>query len=200
MPIPHESCPPGTAPDVCCDTLFLIGDRIRTVACNAVLNCSDPGCDTQMRSYMTIGDRIQDLIGDSLIITLRNASPATTTRSANGRIGPTPITRATYLLELRENGWPVAQTKGTTIETADPAAVHAAAAHSMSHAEAMYAAIVNGFSTWIGETAMFPINRNPHIIMDSVNVGLLLPVGPQSIQAAWSVELSIDARLRKSVP
>lgn len=200
MPIPHESCPPGTAPDVCCDTMFLIGDRLRTVACDAVMACADPACGTEFRSYFTHGERIQDPIGDSLIVSLRSAQPATTTTTANGRIGPTPLTRMIFQLELRENGWPTASADGTHIKVADPAHVHSATAHSMSHAEAMYAAIMNGVSTWIGADAMFPINRNPHIIKDSVAVGQLLPVGPDAHQVAWSVEFQIDARLRKGTP
>lgn len=200
MPIPAESCPPGTTPDVCCDTLWLIGDRIRTVACDAVMCCVDPDCKTEMRSYMTMGTRIQDLIGDSLIVTMVRAEQAPTNSTDRGRSGPLPITRATYLMELRENGWPKAKVSGRNIEVPDPAEVHPASAHSYSHAEKMWDAVLNGAASFTSADALFPVSKNPHIMQNGVSVGPLLPVGPQTYQAAWTVEIVVDARLRKSTP
>ena len=198
MPIPASSCPPGTTPDVCCDTMFLIGDRIRTVACDAVMCCTAGGCNQEFRSYMTFGNRIQDLKGDSLIVTMQNATPAPATRTDAARIGPMTMTRIQYLLELRENGWPQPKARGTNIEQPDGMAVHAATAHAMSHAEIMYQALVNGARIPIGDNALFPINKNPHILLNSIDIGPLLPVGPQTMQVASTVSITVDARLRKA--
>jgi hypothetical protein len=198
MPIPADSCPPGTTPDVCCNTLFLIGDRIRTVACEAVMCCASADCDSEFRSYTTVGSRIQDLVGDSVVVTLQNATTAATTNTARQRTSPTPVTRATYQVELRENGWPQAKARGKGIAVPDPLAVNAAAAHAMSHAELMYGAIANGATTQIGDGALFPVPTNPHIIMNSVQIGPLLPVGPQAYQIAWTIQVTVDAVLRRN--
>ena len=197
MPIRATSCPPDTTPDVCCDTLFLIGDRIRTVACDAVMCCTDESCDQPYRSYTTFGPRIQDVIGDSIIITMTNATTATTSSTDRGRVSPLVVTRASFRLELRENGWPQAkanQQKGVIVAP-DGAEQNAAAAHSMAHAEKMWRALVNAAAIRNGSTRLFPLPTNHHVLQGAISVGPLTPVGPQATQATWSVELSVDTLL-----
>jgi hypothetical protein len=195
MPLPASDCPTGCPPDTCCNTLFLMADRIRTVAFDAVLCCVDESCRQPYRSYVVAGNRIQDLVGDSVIVTLQTATSAAMTNTPQGRLSPLSVTRSTFLLELRENGWPQAKTVGRNIEVPSGESLNAASAHSMAHAEKMWRSLVDAAATRNGNNRLFPITNNHHVIQGGVGVGPLTPVGPQAYQMAWSVIVTVDHTL-----
>lgn len=193
MPILAEDCPDCTPAETCCDSLFLVGDRIRTVAWEAVECCVTANCDKPFRTYTTFGNRIEDVLGDSLIVTLQQATNAPATTSTQGRVQPYALTRASFLLELRENGWPQSKVNsGKVIEVPDSDVIEAAAQHAMGHASAMWAGLMNAAASRNGSTRMFPLPYNHHVQQGGVAVGPLLPVGPQAYQAAWSVTVTVD--------
>lgn len=192
MPIPAADCPPCTPPEVCCDSLFLLADRIRTVAFEAVLCCVEESCQQEYRSYVTMGPRIQDLKGDSVVVTMTTSNNTSMTTTTLGRQSPLVATRSTFLVELRENGWPQPKARGNNIEPPAPEAVNFAAAHSMGHAEAMWRALSDAAAQRNGTTRMFPLPTNRHVIQGGVGVGPLTPVGPQAYQVAWTVVVTVD--------
>lgn len=182
---------------MCCDTLWLIGDRIRTVAFQAVLACADESCTQAFRSYSTIGNRIQDAHGDSVILSMTSADDAPMTSTSQGRQMQISVTRANYLLELRENGWPQSKVNGRNqIETPDSALINAVSKHASGHGEKMWRALKNGAVRQTGPYALFPVATNPHVIHKGVAVSRLTPIDPRGFQVGWSLTVTVDTTLR----
>lgn len=191
MPLPAIDCPPDTPPEVCCNTFSLIGDRIRTVAFQAVMKCIGPDCcETPYRSYLTFGPRIEDIAGDSLIVTMIDATQHQVTR--NGRVMATPATRTQWLVELRENGWPAAHRNRTNmIEVPDSAIIDAKARHALGHGESMWSALVRGAAQQNYPTGgLFPGPKNRHIL--GVAVSAYRPLPPQTTQVVSQVAVTVD--------
>lgn len=192
MPLPAPSCPPDVTPDVCCNSIALIGERIRTVAFLGLLECLDESCAKPFRSYMTFGPRIEDVIGDSLIITHQDTTPIASSTTAGGRLLAHRAERSTYLLELRENGWPTAKEVNGVIEVPDGAVISHYAHHAMGHAERMYHALLDAAVARDNGQRLFPLPQNSHILEGHIRVSNLRPIGPQSVQVAHAVTIEVD--------
>lgn len=174
----------------------MIGDRIRTVAFQAVLDCVDESCTQAFRSYSTIGTRIQDAHGDSVILTMTSADNSSMTSTPQGRQMQIGVTRANYLLELRENGWPQSKVNGRNqIETPDSAMLNAVSKHASGHGEKMWRALVNASVRQVGPNALFPVDCNPHILHKGVTVSRLSPIDPRAFQVGWSMTVTVDTTL-----
>lgn len=187
MPIASIDCPCDTGADVCCSTLFLKGDRIRTVAWNAVLACRDETCcgDIEGSSYMTLGPVTYDPHGDSVIVSMLSSGPAGTTRG-----GHTPSViplRTTYKVEIRFRGWPTIQA-GPPPYTPTAAEYASATKHVLGHAEKAYRAVKNAVATH----TLFVPALNPDVIFKGVRVSDLVAVQPTSIIAGMQFGVAVD--------
>lgn len=191
MPLPAVNCANGITPDVVCDTTWLMGERIRTVAFDGLCTCD---CETAFRSYTTIGTTIEDPLGDSLIITLVGLTSAITVNQTI--TGATPVAgfhRARFLLELRDNGWPTIERDefGNYVNIPDSVDVNAMSKHSQSHGEKMYRSLANATQM----RTLFPSASNPHVIQEAVRLGEIVPLQPQGIQVGWTIFIDVPLRL-----
>ena len=194
MPLPVASCVANVPSDVCCDTVWLMGERIRTVALAAVCACLDESCRSRpMESWQTEGERSGSVKGDSLVVSFTGLDSSVRERTRRGSPIPTPITRADFRVELRESGWPmIAEHSSTqTVKLPDPQMVHALAKHARGHAEAMWRALLRGATSTVAADQLFPAATNPHIINRGVAISQLSgsPSGPQ---ITYSLNISVD--------
>lgn len=173
MVLPAADCPCDTGPDICCDTVFLLGDRVRTVAFDAVKACQIDGCCNEYRSWTTIGPQTADPFGDSVIVhMLRLYMPNTTGQGNAPLIG---IHAADFRVEIRYTGWPQisAEEMGGTINVPGEA-FNLPARHAMGHSEKAWRAIVDGVQRY----TLFPPSTNPHIIHKQIAVTEMVPLAP----------------------
>lgn len=188
MPVPTASCADLISGDVCCDTTWLVGDRIRSVAFEAVCCCAETGCNGRAwRSFTTIGSQIQDPLGESLIVSMPSLSPTSTTD--RGKLPILTPHRAIYLVQIRETGWPTIHTTGGgEIVVPDSNVVNAVSKHVQSHGEKMYRALVGGQQAY----TLFPPRTNSHIT--GVTISPLTPLGPDLL-VGWSMQVAVDMKL-----
>lgn len=184
--------------DVCCDTWWLIGERIRTIAFQGVCQCIDPTCvDREFSSYSTEGE-IFSILGESLVITFLGAgvSQGTTTRAGGPR--PTPITRARYRLELRENGWPLPVRQDSATETlvqADWQMLHVLSKHARGHAEKMWRSLVQSLATTNLTAMMFRPTLHPHIMAKGVTLSDITPLANFGPQCGYKMDVTVGTQL-----
>lgn len=190
MPIASVDCPCDTGADVCCDTLFLKGDRIRTVAWNAVLECRDETCcgTIEGNTYMAMGPVTFDPHGDSVIVSLVSSDPVATT-NGNHTASVSPL-RTIYKVEVRFAGWPTIQmgAPGSPPYTPTAAEYASATKHVMGHAEKAYRAVLRAAANH----SLFVPAANPDVIFKGVRVSDLRPMQPRSVIAGMEFGVAVD--------
>lgn len=188
MPVPTSACAEAIGSDVACDTTWLIGERIRTVAFSGVCGCN---CSQPFRSFTSIGTIIQDPLGDSLIIAMISLGAAATT--GRGATLPAVTHVAQFRLELRDNGWPVVQRDESerVISFPDSSLVNAVSKHAQSHGEMMYRSIVNA----VQMHTLFAGSANGHVIAESIGVSPIVPINPSGGQVGWGINVNVPLRL-----
>lgn len=197
MPLPLASCPENVPSNVCCDTFWLMGERIRTVALDAVCSCIDPTCQGQeIESWSTEGDRSGAVRGDSLIVSFVGAGLRTDSRGRQGNVSPITVTRATFRVELNEVGWPMVREHAAaqSILLPDPQLVHAIAKHARGHAEKMWRALLNGTAHTNPVQLIFQPALHPFIIHRGVALGDLTSrvSGPH---VTYTTTMTVDCTL-----
>ena len=196
MPLPTADCAENVSSDVCCDTFWLVGERIRTVAVTGVLACIDEDCSQEFTTWQTEGPRIEWPHGESLIVTFIRASPKISSRERSGPLAPLVVSRLEYLVELRETGWPILNTDPTqTIHTPQWEMYHALAPHARGHGEKMWRSLVNAASTTRPAARMFNPTSNPHVLDKGVAVSDLLPLDRPGPQVGYQVTVTVDTKL-----
>lgn len=195
--MPSAGCAADISSDVCCDTWYLIGERIRTVAFAGVCTCIEPGCgDREFISHQTEGD-IYSILGDSLAITFVRAG--ITQPRPGGRVGPTPMTTLTYRLELRENGWPLPATaddQRQVLVAADWQMLHALSAHARGHAEKMWRSVAHAAATTMPADRMFSPSLHPFIMEGRIGVGDITPLPNLGPQVGYQMVVTVDIQLK----
>lgn len=192
MALPIASSPADITGDICCDTLALIADRIRTVAARALEECLDPDCASrEFRSFATVGPLIQDPLGESLIVHMTNVGPTPQSADRSANLLPVGLYRADFQVQLLETGWPVIEVDelGNAIQVPDSDIVNALTLHSMSHAEKMYRALADG----IQRRTLFASASNPHI--GKIQLSNLTPVQPTSFLVGWNCAVRVETTL-----
>lgn len=129
MALPNGDC--STPGDACCRSYFDIADRLLAQGMDALRECQTCDCDG-LTAYVTIGSG-DDAIVDALTVALDGVALAPSVRS-----GGAQVTRVSFVVRLRETGWPVAVSDGERIIPPDPNAQHAAALHLYAHCEALW--------------------------------------------------------------
>jgi len=194
--MPSADCPENISGSVCCDSFWLIGERIRSVAFDGVMACMEEDCSETFTSWQTEGAQIEWPHGESLIVTFVRASPKISSRNTAGPLAPLVVSRAEYLVELRETGWPILSTDPTqTIHTPEWQEYHALAKHSRAHGEKMWRSLVNAAATTKPAERMFQVATNPHVLDKGVLVDDLLPLTRQGPQTGYRVTVTVDTRL-----
>lgn len=194
--IPATDCPPATADDTCCRSFWLVADRIRTVAFDAVVTCAHEECDKELGSYVDHGDRTQDPIGNNVVVAINRATVAYPTRG--GRQLGLAITRLSLRVELRETGWPMPSGVGGSIKVPAGASYNYASQYVYDHGEAMWRALVNAAGSVQPGVRMFDPQANPHIPHPGVAIGDLLPL--RDALVGWMVPVTVDLSLAKLPP
>lgn len=192
MVLPATDCPDDVPADICCDTLGLMADRIRTVGHNAITDCIDPSCaDREFVSYFTVGPRVEDPLGESLVVVMHDLSPSVGSNTLTGSLLPVGVHKAEFEIRLLENGWPTIQEDGLgdQIVVPDRTLVNGLARHSVSHGEKVYRAIANG----IQRRTLFAASTNPHI--GRISLANMRPVQPSTFIAGWTMRLTIEVTL-----
>lgn len=191
MALPAVASPADIPSDYCCDTLSKIADRIRTVAMAGLCSCLDGSCaDRRFRSYITVGQRVEDPLGDSLVVHMLRFRPAPMS-TASGRL----LNVAAFVTDLRvqllENGWPTIETNEMTnqIIAPDSDMIHGLALHAMGHGEKMYRAVVNA----IQRNEMFVGPDNRHIGV--VEAGDLEPIQPSAYMIGFAFNVRVQTVL-----
>jgi hypothetical protein len=188
MPIPTASCAEDIPDNVCCDTTWMIGDRIRTVAWAGLQSC-DKGCSERtFRSYTTIGSRIEEPLGESLVVAMTDLDVRP---DASGQTGMFLVHVATYRVELRENGWPMVEhdESENIIFVPDSRMINALSRHVQSHGEKVWRAVTDG----VARQTLFRPGRNPHVY--STTVTTMRPIGPEAFQAGWGFGVRVEMSL-----
>lgn len=199
MPLPVVSCAADIPSDVCCDTWWLIGERIRTIACNAVCSCVDPDCaDRPFATWQSEGSDVDEPLGESLVVSFVSAELRTDTEGFNSRARPWPVTRVIHNVDLRENNWPI-QTRNDlnqVITVPDPAIIHGLTKIARGHAEKMWRALVDASTSTSLERRMFTPAANPHIMERGISISAVRPHqtmhGPQ---AGYRIVVAVDHQL-----
>lgn len=192
MALPAADTPADIPSTVCCDTVSLMADRIRTVALGGLCDCIEEACaDREFRSYTTVGPRIEDPLGDALIAHLLSLGPTIGSSNNFGRLLPVAVHQARFEVRLLENGWPMIDTYDMTeqIVVPDSDMVNAITLHTMGHAERFYRALVDA----IQRRELFLSSTNPHI--GQIVLGNLEPVQPTSFIVGWRTELTVEVTL-----
>lgn len=196
--MPAASCAADVPADVCCNTFHLIGERIRTVATNAVTACIDESCaDREFRSYQMIGDLTQDPHGDSLIVSFLRSSVRTDSRTTNQSMSPLVFTRAEFRVQLLETGWPTIEVDRMTgsILSYDDDMMQALVPHALGHAEKMWRAVVNAAATTVEAQRMFSSSANPHILRRGITVEEMRPLPRPGPMVGFAFNVSVDTKL-----
>lgn len=192
MVLPAADCPDDIAADVCCDTLALMADRIRTVAATAVCECQDPDCsDREFVSYFTVGPRIEDPFGESLVVVLHDFTPSVGSNTLPGNLLPVAVHKAEFEVRLLENGWPTIEEDalGQLITVPDRNLVNMLARHSVSHAEKVYRALANG----IQRRTLFASALHPHI--GRTALASMRPVQSTTHIVGWTMRVNVEVTL-----
>lgn len=196
MPLPSAENPVDVPGSVCCDTFWLLGERIRTVACEAVCACMDPDCaDSEFISYQNEGPITEDAIGESLSVNFVRASLRIDSQRTNRASSPLVISRVDFRVELNENGWPIVTAPSGEIVPADRDALHALAQHARAHAEKLWRALAGAAATTDQTQALFPAATNPHVLARGVTVGDLQPQPRPGPQIRYAMNISVDTTL-----
>lgn len=195
VPLPSASCAADISGDTCCDSFWLLGERIRTVAFNGVGGCQEPECgDQEFVSFSTEGDIITWPPGESLIVSFARAGIATTSTTPAGNTRPIVVTRAEYKVQLLENGWPTVE-GGSDITIPDYEQYHALSKYARGHAELMWRALVGAAATTSQTLALFPIASNPHVRNRGVRIGDLIPMPRPGPQIGYELNVTVDTAL-----
>lgn len=198
MPMPSAGCADDIPSDVCCDSFYLIGERIRTIAFTGVCRCTVASCaDRQFTSYSTEGDAYP-ILGETLTLTFLSADIVAVQRNNVGNARPLPVTRLSYRLELRENGWPLpafTHQSTQTIVQADFRRFHALAAHARGHGEAMWRAVANAASTTVVAQRMFSPSLHPFVMERGIGVGRMTPIPNIGPQCGYRMDVTVDTQL-----
>lgn len=192
MPLPLGTCADDISTDVCCSSIFDVADRIRCVATGAVECCFDPSCaDSPWRSYVSVGPRIPEPLGDALVVHCPGISPSLGSKSTGNRLLPVGVHLATFDIVLTENGWPMIRANefGEVIEVPDSNTINAIARHAYAHGEKMYRAVVDG----VQRRTLFPVSTFPYL--GEVDVSGLQPIQPAAFTVGWGMSLSIQMTL-----
>lgn len=187
--IASPDCPCDTGADVCCDTIYLKADRIRTVAWNAVLSCTDEGCCENVtgRTFTTLDADMPDPFGDSVMVAWLGTSPAAVTPG-----GHTPSVtphRAQFRVQVSASGWPVLKNESQRIIMPSADAFNEATRHVMGHAEKAYRAVVNAAqrnTLFVGA---------PDVIFKGTRVADLRPLPPAAVIARAAFLVTVDLAL-----
>lgn len=187
--IVSSDCPCDTGPDVCCDTIFLKGDRIRTVAWNAVRSCGTEGCceGVEGRSYTTLDADMPDPFGDSVIVAWTGTEPVAVT--AGGHTPSITPHRATFRVQVSCGGWPILKTEGGRPQMPKGVDFNNASKHVMGHAEIAYRAIVAAVqdnTLWVS---------TPGVIFKGTRVSDLRPLAPAAYIARAAFLVAVDITL-----
>lgn len=119
MPLPEPGCVPAEA---CCTNLFDYADHILDQALAAYNECRTEECPAIV-AYVTLG-RGDDGIVDALTVAFTGVVPKPV--QANGTVW---VNEATFVLRLRETGWPVVSDEGGVITFPDPVVQNNLARH-----------------------------------------------------------------------
>ena len=149
MAIPPFDC--ASAEDVCCTTLFDMAEFILFSVRDALADCmpnADCGCEP-LDSYVTLsGD---DGITNALTVEIQSVGPSPITATGSSGVQrPLGLQRVTFVVRLRESGWPMAYVDDNVIVAPDPTAQHFASRHAYAHGERMYRQLLFMLSTSTG--------------------------------------------------
>lgn len=177
---------------MCCDTIFQLGARIRTVAWNAVMTCAgwvdgehEDDCVKPYRTYMTIG-RIEDPHGDAVIGT--HTRSFTPNSSPGGRTEIIGTVQHDFHFEIRYAGFPMVQQDemGGTVYTPSPEQYEMATRHAMSHSQMAWEAVKQAIQRDTLFSSATRIMR-PR----GVTLGPLLPLEPRGRIAGHQFDVGV---------
>lgn len=175
MPIPSTPC---DSPEVCCTDLADIAYHLLTETFDALSDCQEPGCDSAIASYITMGLG-DDGIVDSLTVAMFSAAG-----SPSNRPGTFGLYRAEFDVRLRESGWPTAAVEGGVITLPDPAVQASAARYMLSRGEAMHRKL----AALASRRQLAPAS----VRCTNGTVGRLTPLTPQGGVVGWAISVSLD--------
>lgn len=186
--IPALDCPCDTGPEVCCDSIFLKADRIRTVAWNAVRECSDDGCCATVtgNTYTTLDPEIPDPFGDAVIVAWLGITPVAETGSHTAQIS---AHRCDFRVAIRASGWPMLDVSSGRPTVPSATQYNNATKHAIGHAEKAYRALMNATqrnTLWAS---------TPGVIFKGTRVSQARPYGPRSHIAGATFNVTVDITL-----
>lgn len=176
----------------CCDTLFILADRWRIVAADAVNACLPVDICGEIDSFVAVDFEADDPIGDAISVSVTNIDLAGDTRSADTAL-PVMIVRADLVLRLLETGYPMTvTTEGDIILAPDRGEVHRAAMHSIGHMEAMLRATMNGIKP--PRATMWRDYVAPGVVV-AVVPQPMRPIPPQAGLVGWTMTMGVRVAL-----
>lgn len=174
MPLLASSCIP--VDDQACNTLNQIAQHLLERTYAALSTCFSGGCEGEIVAYVTSGQG-DDGIMDALTVALLQIDPSPLT-------GPTgsSLWRATFMVLLRESGWPIVRVS-EGVPTPPPPEEQAQAIQQLfAHGEAIHRQL--SFLKSRNQLSPTPCRQ--------ATIGSLLAVFPQGGVAGWSIPVTID--------
>ncbi len=172
MSVASKSCGASDNP---CSSLSSVAEYLLAECHDAVLACfALAPCPDAIVAYVTTGDG--DGIADSLTVAVREIAP-------EGAVGGGLAWKVTFLVRLRESGWPVVTTDGSSVILPPVDEQVAATRNLLAHGEAL----IRRLSTLSRERRLTP--RGSRVVGDSI--GRLTPLQPSGGVAGWEIPITV---------
>lgn len=174
MPLLASSCTP--IEDQTCNVLTQVAQYLLEKTYDALSSCFTGGCEGDVIAYITTG-QADDGIMDALTVTLLQIDPSPQTVSVGSSLW-----RATFLVVLRESGWPIVRVSEGVPTPPPPAEQAQAVQQLLAHGEAIHRRLSYLKST----RALSPLRCS------LASMGGLLAIFPQGGVAGWSISVTVD--------
>lgn len=174
--IPQALC---DQPDACCVSLYDIAAHLLAETYDAVLNCYPTVEDCPpLAAYVTMGT------GDDGITDAVTVAMMTIAGSPNTRAGGLGLWRSTFIVMLRESGWPTVRVNGDEILMPAPDLQVRAAQHVFSMGEAIHRRLA-ALQTSRGLTPA-------GVPCAMASIGVMSPLNPQGGVVGWQIPVTVD--------
>ncbi len=165
----------------CCTDLFTVAEHILSSVHGQLLDCFGADC-AELPAYVTMGEG-DDGVRDALTVAFTTVAPSGGSARQNVQL-PITLQRATFIMRLKESGWPMVQIVNAEIVPPQPDRQNALARHAFAHAEKMYRTLL-----WLKATRTLVPSG---VGCTQTSIGPLTPLRPTSGVVGFTSTITLD--------